>query len=84
MKNESRFLTYISTICAGPPECQMFLFGQDSDCVNLFIVKACGEHLLTAHEIEECVEISWRKYMYTANPFPVQITGISLCSNSTL
>ena len=21
---------------------------------------------------------------YTANPFPVQITGISLCSNSTL
>ena len=42
----------------------MFLFGQDSDCVNLFIVKACGEHLLKAHEIEECVEISWRKYMY--------------------
>ena len=41
------------------------LIHRSSDCVNLFIVKACGAHLLKAYEIEELVEISWRKYICT-------------------
>ena len=31
-----------------------------------------------------CGTQSKAQSFYTANPFPVQITGISLCSNSTL